>query len=159
MSRLTTCLWFDSKAEEAAKYYVSIFKNAKLKSTARYSETTDNPSGKPRGSVMTVAFEIEGQDFIALNGGPHYKLTPAVSFMVHCKDQAEVDYYWDKLVAGGSPSQCGWLTDKFGVSWQIVPKIVSEVMGGKDPNRAERLMKALLKMKKLDVAALEKAAE
>ena len=154
MQKITPFLWFDSQAEEAANYYVSVFRNSKIRRTARYGDAGPGP----KGSVMTVEFELDGNEFVALNGGPHYKITPAVSFVVNCKDQADVDYYWDKLTAGGMPVQCGWLTDKFGVSWQVVPTRLSELLVDPDKSKAQRVMAAMMKMIKLDVPTLEQAA-
>jgi predicted 3-demethylubiquinone-9 3-methyltransferase (glyoxalase superfamily) len=154
MQKITPFLWFDSQAEEAANYYVSVFRNSKIRRTARYGDAGPGP----KGSVMTVEFELDGNEFVALNGGPHYKITPAVSFVVNCKDQADVDYYWDKLTAGGMPVQCGWLTDKFGVSWQVVPTRLSELLVDPDNSKAQRVMVAMMKMVKLDVPTLEQAA-
>jgi predicted 3-demethylubiquinone-9 3-methyltransferase (glyoxalase superfamily) len=155
MQRITPCLWFDGNAEEAVRFYRSVFKKSKKGDVARYGEA--GPGKK--GSVMTATFVIEDQEFMALNGGPEYKFTPAISFVVHCKTQKKVDYYWDKLLEGGAPQQCGWLTDKFGLSWQIVPTILPEMLRDKDPARRDRVMKALLGMVKLDVKALKKAYE
>jgi predicted 3-demethylubiquinone-9 3-methyltransferase (glyoxalase superfamily) len=155
MQKITPCLWFDDRAEEAMRFYTSIFKNSKVGSIARYG---DAGPGK-KGTVMTVTFEIEGQEFMGLNGGPHFKFSPAISFVVHCKTQEELDDYWAKLLEGGAPSQCGWLTDKFGVSWQIVPTILSEMMQDKDPEKTNRVMQAVLKMVKLDIKALKQAYE
>ena len=154
MQKITPFLWFDSQAEEAANYYVSVFRNSKITRTARYGDAGPGP----KGSVMTVEFELDGNQFIALNGGPHYQITPAVSFVVNCKDQADVDYYWDKLTVGGMPVQCGWLTDKFGVSWQVVPTRLSELLVDPDKAKAQRVMAAMMKMVKLDVPTLEQAA-
>jgi len=154
MQKITPFLWFDSQAEEAANYYVSVFRNSKIRRTARYGDAGPGP----KGSVMTVEFELDGNEFVALNGGPHYQITPAVSFVVNCKDQADVDYYWDKLTAGGMPVQCGWLTDKFGVSWQVVPTRLSELLVDPDKSKAQRVMAAMMKMVKLDVPTLEQAA-
>jgi predicted 3-demethylubiquinone-9 3-methyltransferase (glyoxalase superfamily) len=156
MQKITSFLWFDTQAEEAAKFYVSVFKKkSKILSVARYGDA--GPGEK--GSVMVVEFMLEGQRFMALNGGPQFKLSPAFSFMVNCKTQKEIDYFWDKLVAGGAPSACGWLTDKFGFSWQIVPEIVGKVMGSKDAAKTNRFMSALMPMVKLDLATLEAAAK
>ena len=154
MQKITPFLWFDSQAEEAANYYVSVFRNSRIRRTARYGDAGPGP----KGSVMTVEFELDGNEFVALNGGPHYTITPAVSFVVNCKDQADVDYYWDKLTAGGMPVQCGWLTDKFGVSWQVVPTRLNELLVDPDKARAQRVMAAMMKMVKLDVPTLEQAA-
>jgi predicted 3-demethylubiquinone-9 3-methyltransferase (glyoxalase superfamily) len=156
MQKITSFIWFDTQALEAAKFYVSVFKKgSKIVHVARYPEG----SAGPAGSVMVVEFQLEGQRFQALNGGPIFKLSPAFSFVVSCKDQKEVDRYWNKLLAGGGkPSQCGWLTDRFGLSWQIVPEILPRSYKGKDAARAGRVMAAMMKMVKLDVAALEAAA-
>jgi predicted 3-demethylubiquinone-9 3-methyltransferase (glyoxalase superfamily) len=152
---LTTCLWFDGQAEEAMKFYTSVFKKSKKGDIARYGEA--GPGKK--GSVMTVTWEIDGQEFMGLNGGPEFKFSPAVSFVVPCKSQKKVDYYWEKLVEGGAPSQCGWLTDKFGLSWQIVPTVLPKLLKDKSKAKRERVMKVMLGMVKLDVKALKKAAE
>ena len=153
MRKLATCLWFDGNAEEAVTFYTSIFRNSKVGNLARYGEA--GPGAK--GSVMTATFEIEGQEFLALNGGPMFKFSPAISFVVSCQTQEEVDDYWAKLLEGGAPQQCGWLTDKFGVSWQIVPTILPELMRDKDPEKTKRVMQAMLKMVKLDIKALKQA--
>ena len=157
MQRITPFLWFNDNAEEAVKFYTSIFKKSKIGKIARYDEAGEKVAGRPAGSVMTIEFEIEGQDFIALNGGPHFKLNEAVSFVVSCKTQTEVDYYWNKLSAGGKEVQCGWLKDKFGLSWQIVPTILGELMSDKDPVKSQRVMEAMLKMVKLDINKLKAA--
>jgi len=151
MSKITPFLWFNGRAEEAMNFYTSIFKNSKVGTVTRYGDAGPGP----KGSVMTANFELDGQPFVALNGGPEYSFTPAISFVVNCDTQQEIDEFWDKLSAGGREVQCGWLTDKFGVSWQIVPKALSQLMSG--PN-ANRVMGALLKMKKLDIAQLKAAA-
>jgi predicted 3-demethylubiquinone-9 3-methyltransferase (glyoxalase superfamily) len=153
--KITTCLWFDGQAEEAIRFYLSVFKKSKKGEVTRYGES--GPGKK--GTVMTATFRIEGQEFMALNGGPEFKFSPAISFVVHCKSQKKVDYYWDKLVAGGAPSQCGWLTDKFGVSWQIVPRILPDLLQDKSAAKRERVMKAVLGMVKLDIKKLKQAAE
>lgn len=153
MPKITPFLWFDSNAEEAVNFYVSVFKNSKIENISRYGEAGPGP----KGSVMTATFQIEGQHFMALNGGPHYKITPAISFMVNCETQAEVDELWDKLVAGGQPMACGWLTDKFGVSWQITPRILNELLRDKDPAKAQRVMQAMMQMIKIDIQALKDA--
>jgi predicted 3-demethylubiquinone-9 3-methyltransferase (glyoxalase superfamily) len=158
MQRFTPCLWFDDKAEEAAKFYTSIFKNSKIKDIARYGESGAKVSGRPRGSVMTVTFELDGQKFMALNGGPVFTFTPAISFIANCQTQQEVDELWDKLAAGGTIEQCGWLKDKYGVSWQVVPAVLMEMFDDPGSAKFERAMEAVLKMKKIDVAALEQAA-
>jgi predicted 3-demethylubiquinone-9 3-methyltransferase (glyoxalase superfamily) len=152
--RITNCLWFDGQAEEAANFYVAIFKNSKTTAVSRYGEAGPGP----KGSVMTVAFELDGQSFVGLNGGPTFKFTEAISMIVNCETQADVDFYWEKLSAdGGKPGQCGWLKDKFGVSWQIVPTALIEMVTGKEPEKSQRMMRALMKMTKLDIAALKKA--
>lgn len=153
MPSITPFLWFSDTAEAAAKFYVSVFPGAKILKTARYG--TSGPG--PAGSVMTVQFRLLGQEFTALNGGPHYTITPAVSFVVHCRTQREIDRYWKKLAAGGKAIQCGWLEDKFGVSWQIVPRQLGDWVGESDPAKSNRVMHALLKMKKLDLAKLKQA--
>ena len=155
MQKITPFLWFDGQAEQAANFYVSVFrKNSKILDVARYGEAGPGP----KGSVMTVAFELEGQKFTALNGGPQYQFTPAVSFVVNCATQAEVDEYWKKLTEGGQEVACGWLTDKYGLSWQIVPTRLMELITDPDKKKAGRVMQAMLQMKKIDVAALERAA-
>lgn len=153
MQQLTTCLWFDDKAEEAVKFYTSIFKNSKTGTIARYGK---NMPGK-EGSVMTAEFELNGQKFLALNGGPHFKFTPATSFIVNCATQDEVDDFWEKLSEGGNIQQCGWLTDKFGLSWQIVPTALSEMMKGGTPAQSQKVMEAVMKMIKLDIKTLKQA--
>jgi two-component system sensor histidine kinase QseC len=154
MQKITPYLWFDGNAEEAVAFYTSVFKNSKTVNVSHYSEAGPMPAG----SVMTIEFEIEGQEFVALNGGPHYKFTPAISLSVSCESQAEIDDLWDKLLAGGGqPVQCGWLTDKFGLSWQIVPRVLLDFMQDKDPVKARRTAEAMFKMVKLDIAALKKA--
>ncbi len=159
MQKFRPCLWYDNQAEEAANFYVSIFKNSRVKNVTYYSEEVSAVAGQKAGSVMTVLFELEGQEFLALNGGPIFKFTEAISIMVDCKTQAEVDELWEKLSAGGAKSNCGWLKDKYGLSWQIVPTILSEYMSGKDPAEYRRVMVALMKMDKLDIAKLKQAAE
>jgi predicted 3-demethylubiquinone-9 3-methyltransferase (glyoxalase superfamily) len=151
--KITPFLWFDGKAEEAANFYVSIFRGSKILKIARYGEA--GPGSK--GSVMTVVFSLDGQEFIGLNGGPHFRFTEAVSFSIDCKTQEEVDYYWDRLSAGGEQSQCGWLKDKFGLSWQVNPGVLGEMLSDPDPARSKRVMEAMLKMKKIDIATLERA--
>jgi predicted 3-demethylubiquinone-9 3-methyltransferase (glyoxalase superfamily) len=152
-------LWFDSDAEDAARFYTSIFKNSKVGAISRYGEAGKEIHGKPAGSVLTVEFELDGQPFTALNGGPVFKFNEAISFQVSCQTQEELDYYWNKLSEGGDPKaqQCGWLKDKFGVSWQVVPAILPELMSDPDPKRSERMMKALFQMKKLDIEQLQRA--
>jgi predicted 3-demethylubiquinone-9 3-methyltransferase (glyoxalase superfamily) len=156
--KLTACLWFDTQAEEAAGFYVSVFKNGKVGSIARYGKEGHGIHGKPAGSVMTVEFEIEGQEFVALNGGTQFKFNEAISFQVHCDTQQEIDYFWSKLTAdGGSEGPCGWLKDKFGLSWQVVPSMLPEMLTGPDAQKAERVTKAFLRMKKFDIEALQRA--
>jgi predicted 3-demethylubiquinone-9 3-methyltransferase (glyoxalase superfamily) len=157
MKAINPCLWFDSQAEEAAHFYTSIFKKSKIGTMTRYGESGAAASGRPKGSVMTVTFQLDGQEFMALNGGPHFKFSEAISFMVNCETQEEIDHFWQKLSEGGEPGQCGWLKDKYGLSWQIVPTVLGEMM--KDATRSERVMEALLKMKKLDITALKQAYE
>ncbi len=160
MQKIIPTLWFDNEAQEATDFYVSIFDNAKVLNIDRYGEESSKVSGKPKGSVMTVNFQIEGQEFIALNGGPEFKFSEAVSFLINCKDQEEVDYYWEKLTSeGGQESVCGWLKDKYGVSWQVVPTVLDEMIRDKDTKRAERVMKAMLQMKKIEIKALREAYE
>lgn len=153
MQKITPFLWFDTQAEEAVNFYVSVFKNARIGAVSRYGE--GGPS--PAGSVMVVPFEIEGQEFLALNGGPTFTFSPAISFVVNCETQDEVDWYWDKLSAGGQVQQCGWLTDKFGITWQIVPTILGTLMGDPDPVKSNQVMQAMLQMIKLDIAGLQRA--
>lgn len=155
LHKITPFLWFDDQAEEAARFYTSVFKTARITQVSHYAKATEAVSGKQAGSVMTVAFELEGQSFVALNGGPQYRFSPAVSFVVNCGSQDEVDALWDALCEGGEPQQCGWLTDKFGVTWQIVPTVLPRLLS--DPARAERVMQALLEMTRIDIAALEAA--
>ena len=155
--KITTFLWFDSQAEEAASFYVSIFKNSRIVGITRYDDESSKAAGRPQGSVMTVVFELDGQKFTALNGGPHFKFTEAISLVVNCDDQKEVDHFWGKLSAGGQEVQCGWLKDRFGLSWQVVPTALIEMLQDKDPEKSKRTMAAMLKMKKLDVDALKRA--
>lgn len=161
MQEITPFLWFDDKAEEAANFYVSIFQNSKINSVVRYDEAGTKASGRPKGTVMSVTFELQGQEFTALNGGPIFKFTEAISFVVNCKTQEEVDELWEKLSEGGDEKaqQCGWLKDKYGLSWQIVPTILGELLQDKDAKKAERVMQAMLQMKKIDIAGLKKAYE
>ena len=154
MQKITPFLWYDSQAEEAATFYVSVFKNSKVKAVSRYSDAGPGP----KGSVMTVSFELNGQEFIALNAGPTFKFSPAISFVVNCETQDEIDYYWEKLSPGGRTDQCGWLTDKFGLSWQVVPTILGRLMSSGDAQKGQRVMKAVLQMTKLDIARLQQAA-
>jgi predicted 3-demethylubiquinone-9 3-methyltransferase (glyoxalase superfamily) len=158
---ITPCLWFDSQAEEAARFYTGIFKNSRMGKVSRYTEAGREVHGRPAGSVMTVEFELNGQPFTALNGGPHFKFNEAVSFQIMCRTQEEVDHYWNQLSQGGDPKaqQCGWLKDKYGLSWQVVPTALPELMSNPDRAVAGRVMEALLRMKKLDIAALRQAAE
>ena len=153
MQKITPFLWFNDQAEEAMNFYTAIFKNSKIGSVSRYGE---GGPGQP-GSVMTATFELDGQEFMALNGGPVFQFTPAVSFIVSCKDQPEVDRFWERLSDGGEKGECGWLKDRFGVSWQVVPAVLDTMMIDADPARAGRVMQALLSMKKIDIAALEQA--
>ena len=160
MQKITPFLWFNDNAEEAVEFYASIFKKSRIGKIARYDQAGEKVSGRPAGSVMTVEFQIEGLEFIALIGGPHFKFTEAVSFVVNCKTQKELDYYWKKLtVGGGQEVQCGWLKDKFGVSWQIVPTLLGELMSSKDAAKSQRVMEAMLKMVKLDIKKLKEAAK
>lgn len=153
MQKITPFLWFDGQAEQAAKFYTSIFKRSKVTGVTRYGDGGPGPKGK----VMSVNFELEGQPFYALNGGPEYHFTPAISFFVDCKTQKEVDDLWRKLSRGGKPNVCGWLTDKFGITWQIVPSILGEFLSDPDPAKAARVMEAMLKMDKIDIAGLKSA--
>lgn len=153
MQKITPCLWFDNNAEEAVNFYLSVFKNAKIVAVSRYTDGL----AMPRGTFLTGVFEIDGQEFMVLNGGPYYTFTPAISFVIDCKTQEEIDYYWDRLSDGGVTEQCGWLRDKYGVSWQVVPTVLGELMQDKDPIKAARVTEAMLKMVKLDIAALQKA--
>ena len=159
MQKMTSCLWFDHQAEEAAKFYTSIFKNSKMGKITHYDEAGAKASGQPAGSVMTVTFELNGQEFMGLNGGPIFKFNEAISFVVNCEDQKEVDYYWEKLSAGGKEVQCGWLQDKYGLSWQIVPTLLPELLSSPDREKSHRAMQAMLKMVKINIAELRKAAE
>ncbi len=159
MQKITPFLWFDGKAEEAARFYTSIFKNSKIGKIARYGKEGFEVHKRQPGTVMTVEFEIDGQKFVALNGGPEFKFTEAVSFAVDCKTQREVDELWQKLAEGGEESVCGWLKDKFGLSWQITPTVLGEMLSDKDPKKAGRVMAAMLKMKKIDIETLKKAYE
>jgi predicted 3-demethylubiquinone-9 3-methyltransferase (glyoxalase superfamily) len=157
MQKITPFLWFDNQAEEAAKFYASIFKDSKIVNIARYDDAGAAASGRPKGTVMTVAFELEGQPFIALNGGPVFKFTEAISFVVNCKTQQEIDKLWEKLSEGGAKGRCGWLKDKYGVSWQIVPAILGELLQDKDAEKTQRVMKAMLQMDKIDIKGLTQA--
>jgi predicted 3-demethylubiquinone-9 3-methyltransferase (glyoxalase superfamily) len=158
MQKITPFLWFDNNAEEAMNFYTSIFPDSEIGYVSRYSDESAAASGMPAGSVMTASFKLNGQEFMVLNGGPIYKFTEAVSFFVSCKDQKEVDYYWEKLISdSGSEGQCGWLKDKFGLSWQIVPQQLGEFLGNPDPQKAQKAMNAMLQMQKLDIPTFEKA--
>jgi predicted 3-demethylubiquinone-9 3-methyltransferase (glyoxalase superfamily) len=154
MQKITPFLWYDGNAEEAANFYISIFKNSKMGKITRYGDAGPGP----KGSAMSVTFQLEGQEFFALNGGPQFKFTPAISFFVDCKTQEEVDDLWDKLSAGGRTDRCGWLQDKFGLSWQIIPTVLGQLLGDKDPQRAKRAMQAMLQMTKIDIEKLQQAA-
>jgi predicted 3-demethylubiquinone-9 3-methyltransferase (glyoxalase superfamily) len=155
MQKITPFLWFDDQAEEAMNFYVSVFKNSKIISVNRLPEGTPGPAGK----VMTATFQLNGQEFMALNGGPEFKFNESISFFVNCETQQEVDELWEKLSAGGEKSQCGWLKDKFGVSWQIIPTALGQLLGDKDPQKSQRVMQAMLQMTKIDIAALRRAYE
>ena len=157
LQKITPCLWFDNEAEEAARFYVSLFRDARIGEISRYGKEGFEIHGRPEGSVMVVAFEIEGQSFTALNGGPHFQFSPAISFQVPCDTQEEIDYYWEKLSAGGQIQQCGWVTDRFGVSWQIFPAGLPDMMRDPDKIKAARAMRAMLGMKKFDLAKLHAA--
>jgi predicted 3-demethylubiquinone-9 3-methyltransferase (glyoxalase superfamily) len=155
MQKITPFLWFDGNAEEAANFYISIFKNSKLGKISRYGDAGPGP----KGTAMSVTFQLEGQEFYALNGGPQFKFTPAISLFVNCETQQEVDDLWEKLSAGGRTDRCGWLQDKFGLSWQIIPTVLGQLLGDKDPQRAKRAMQAMLQMTKLDIKKLQQAAD
>jgi predicted 3-demethylubiquinone-9 3-methyltransferase (glyoxalase superfamily) len=154
MQKITPFLWFDDKAEEAVNFYTSIFKNSKIHGMTHYGEEGAKASGRPKGTVMTVAFQLEGQEFAALNGGPQFTFTPAISFVVNCQTQEEVDELWEKLSEGGEKNRCGWLQDKFGVSWQVVPTVLVEMLQDKNTERARRVMEAMLQMTKIDTIKL-----
>jgi predicted 3-demethylubiquinone-9 3-methyltransferase (glyoxalase superfamily) len=154
MNEITPCLWFDTEGEEAAKLYTSVFPNSRIVDVARYGKA----GPRPEGTVMTVSFELDGQKFLALNGGPEFTFSEAISFQVSCKTQDEVDAFWTKLSEGGDEGPCGWLKDKYGVSWQIIPTALPQLLGDPDPERSQRVMEAMLKMKKIDIAALERVA-
>jgi predicted 3-demethylubiquinone-9 3-methyltransferase (glyoxalase superfamily) len=160
IQKITLCLWFDNQSEEAAEFYTSIFPNSKIGNISRYGEAGQEVHGKPAGTVMTVAFELDGQSFTALNGGPIFKFNEAISLQVDCETQEEVDYYWQKLSEGGDEKaqQCGWLKDKYGVSWQIVPRILVEILNDSDESKSQRAMTAMLKMKKIDIDELKRVA-
>jgi predicted 3-demethylubiquinone-9 3-methyltransferase (glyoxalase superfamily) len=155
MQRITPCLWFDTEGEEAASFYTSVFKNSRIVDITHYGDA----GPRPAGTVMTVTFELDGQEFVALNGGPEFKFNEAISFQVSCETQEEVDEFWNRLTEGGEPGPCGWLKDKYGVSWQVVPAALSELLSDPDPERSQRAMKAMLGMSKIDIAALQQAAE
>jgi predicted 3-demethylubiquinone-9 3-methyltransferase (glyoxalase superfamily) len=160
LHKITPCLWFDTEAEDAARFYTGVFKNSEITAITHYGEAGKEIHGREPGSVLTVAFELDGQSFAALNGGPQFKFSPAISFMVTCDTQEEIDYFWNKLSVGGDPGaqQCGWIADKFGASWQIVPRMLLELLTGEDSARAQRAFAAMMHMKKLDIAALRRAA-
>lgn len=157
MQKITTFLWFDTQAEEAAQFYVSVFKNSEIKSVSRYPAEGEEVTGKPAGAVMTVEFQLDGQDFIALNGGPQFKFNEAISLVVNCETQEEIDHFWEKLTEGGAEVQCGWLKDRYGLAWQVAPPVLSEMLRDEDREKASRVMKAMLQMKKIDIPTLEKA--
>ncbi len=159
MKKITPCLWFDNQAEEAVNFYISIFKNSKIVSVNRYGEAGAKASGRPKGTVMTIIFQLGGQEFMALNGGPVFKFTEAISFIVNCRTQKEIDEFWGKLSKGGEEGPCGWLKDKYGLSWQIVPSILGEMLQDEDAEKSERVMKAMLQMKKIDIKTLKQAYE
>jgi predicted 3-demethylubiquinone-9 3-methyltransferase (glyoxalase superfamily) len=155
--RIAPCLWFDTQAEDAAKFYVSVFKNSKIGRISHYGKAGHEVHGRPAGSVMSVEFELDGQTIVGLNGGPHFKFTEAISLQVYCESQDEVDYFWRALTDGGEEGPCGWLKDKYGLSWQVVPTALLEMMLDPDTEKSERVMNAFLKMKKFDIAALKQA--
>lgn len=159
LQRLTNCLWFDHQAEEAAKFYTSVFKNSRIGKITYYGKEGQEQHRQKPGTVMTISFELDGHTFLGLNGGPVFKMTEAISFVINCTDQAEIDYYWEKLTAGGDPrsQQCGWLKDKFGLSWQVVPTALEDMITSEDKIKSGRMMAALMKMKKLELAELENA--
>lgn len=161
LQRITPCLWYESRAEEAAKFYASIFKNSRIVTTTHYGEAGFEIHGQPTGAVMTVEFELDGQGFTALNGGPMFKFNEAISLQVHCETQEEIDYYWERLSEGGDEKaqQCGWLKDKFGLSWQVVPRILIKMINDPDKERSRRAVAAMLEMKKFDIAALKQVYE
>jgi predicted 3-demethylubiquinone-9 3-methyltransferase (glyoxalase superfamily) len=158
MQKITPFLWFDGEAEEAAKFYVSVFKNSRIGKIARYDEEAAEKTGRPVGSVLTVEFELDGERFVVLNGGPQFRFNESVSFVVNCETQEEIDYYWEKLSAdGGETNKCGWLKDKFGLSWQVTPIVLGEMLADPDSAKSQRVMKAMMGMEKLDISALRKA--
>jgi predicted 3-demethylubiquinone-9 3-methyltransferase (glyoxalase superfamily) len=154
---ITPCLWFDSEAEDAAKFYVSIFKDSKIGKTSRFGKEGFEVHGRKAGTVMTVEFEVGGQKFVALNGGPHFKFNEAVSFQIHCDTQQEIDYFWKKLSEGGEESHCGWLKDKFGLSWQVIPRALPQMLMDENSEKAQRVMRSMLQMRKIDLTALKEA--
>ncbi|HEY0844663.1 MAG TPA: VOC family protein [Noviherbaspirillum sp.] len=160
IQKISPCLWFDSQSEEAAQFYTAIFRNSRITQIARYGEAGQEIHGRPLGSVMTVAFELDGHGFTALNGGPVFRFNEAISFQIHCDTQQEIDYFWDKLSEGGDEraQQCGWLKDRFGVSWQVVPRILPELVTDPDYAKSQRVFAAMLQMKKIDIAELQRAA-
>jgi Uncharacterized protein conserved in bacteria len=159
MQKIVTNLWFDKNAEEAVNFYVSVFKNSRIIKKTHYTQSGSEVSGQKKGSVMTVEFVLDGQKFIAINGGPEFKFTPAISLMVPCSEQSEIDMLWEKLSDGGEKIECGWVTDRFGLSWQIVPTVLDKYQSDEDPVKVERVMRAMLKMKKLDIDGLKRAYE
>jgi predicted 3-demethylubiquinone-9 3-methyltransferase (glyoxalase superfamily) len=159
MQTITPCLWFDDKAEEAVNFYTSILKHSRIKGITRYGEAGAEVSGRPKGTVMTVTFQLDGQEFLALNGGPHFTFSPAISFILNCETQQEVDELWEKLSEGGERQRCGWLKDKYGVSWQIVPTVLGEMLQDKDAEKSAKVMEVLLKMDKLNIKTLKQAYE
>jgi predicted 3-demethylubiquinone-9 3-methyltransferase (glyoxalase superfamily) len=161
IQKITPFLWFDDRAEEAAGFYTAVFGISAIVATTRYGEEAAEAAGRPKGTVMTVVFRLEGQEFVALNGGPHFRFTEAISFVVNCESQDEVDYYWGRLSEGGDEKaqQCGWLKDKYGLSWQIVPTLLGELLGDPDPEKSARAMKAMLQMKKIDIETLKQARD
>lgn len=158
-AKITPCLWFDNEAEEAARFYVSVFKNSRIGRVSRYGKEGFEIHGRPAGSVMTIEFELDGVRFTALNGGPVFKFTEAISLQVYCDSQEEIDYFWSKLSAGGEEGPCGWLKDKYGLSWQVVPRILPDMLADENSDKAQRVTKAFLQMKKFDIAELERAYE
>src|SRR5262245_3523731 len=155
--KITPCLWFDTQAEAAAKFYAAVFRNSKIGKISRYGKEGFEIHGKQAGTVMTAEFEIEGQKFLALNGGPHFKFNEVVSFQVHCENQQEIDYFWSKLAEGGQESRCGWLKDRFGLSWQVILRALPQMLMDENPEKAQRVMKSMLQMGKIDIAALKQA--
>ena len=156
-TRITPCLWFDSQAEEAAKFYASVFKNSKIGKISHYGKEGFEVHGRKAGTVMTVEFEIEGQKFVSLNGGPHFQFNEAVSFQIHCETQAEIDHFWSKLTEGGKEQPCGWVKDRFGLSWQVIPNALPQMLMDENSEKAQRVMKSMLQMRKIDLDALKRA--